>query len=105
MVRVALRPDGFFIARILRCSDIFKLNKLMTNFQEIINNIFLPLFEVTNDPHTHPELHKFLQYVCFSISYYFSNFCYCYYAFLNALLLLLIRYVIIIGNRFRFRGR
>lgn len=44
-------------------SDIFKLNKLMTNFQEILNNIFLPLFEVTNDPHSHPELHKFLQYV------------------------------------------
>lgn len=44
-------------------SDIFKLNKLMTNFQEILNNIFLPLFEVTNDPNSHPELHKFLQYV------------------------------------------
>ncbi|CAD6229898.1 GSCOCG00006629001-RA-CDS [Cotesia congregata] len=39
------------------------LNKLMSNFQEIINNIFLPLFEVTNDPSSHPDLHKFLQYV------------------------------------------
>lgn len=44
-------------------SDIFKLNKLMDRFQEILNNIFLPLFEVTNDPTSHPELHKFLQYV------------------------------------------
>lgn len=35
----------------------------MTNFQQIIDNIFLPLFEVTNDPNSHPELHKFLQYV------------------------------------------
>lgn len=35
----------------------------MTNFQEILNNIFLPLFEVTNDSNSHPELHKFLQYV------------------------------------------
>ena len=35
----------------------------MKNFQEILNNIFKPLFEVTNDPNTHPALHKFLQYV------------------------------------------
>lgn len=28
-----------------------------------MNNIFLPLFEVTNDANSHPELHKFLQYV------------------------------------------
>lgn len=42
-------------------SDIFKLNKLMNNFQEILTNIYLPLFEVTNDPQSHPELHKFLQ--------------------------------------------
>lgn len=35
----------------------------MTSFQEILDNIFLPLFEATNDPHKHPELHRFLQYV------------------------------------------
>ncbi|KAK0181834.1 hypothetical protein PV327_000023 [Microctonus hyperodae] len=52
-----------WLIQIPRLYDIFKLNKLMTNFQEILNNIFLPLFEVTNDPNTHPELHKFLQYV------------------------------------------
>lgn len=44
-------------------SDIFKLNKLMSSFQEIINNIFLPLFEATAKPSSHPELHKFLQFV------------------------------------------
>ncbi|XP_058807964.1 AMP deaminase 2 isoform X1 [Phymastichus coffea] len=52
-----------WLIQIPRLYDIFKLNKLMTNFQEILNNIFLPLFEVTNDPESHPELHKFLQYV------------------------------------------
>ncbi|XP_011347725.1 AMP deaminase 2 isoform X4 [Ooceraea biroi] len=52
-----------WLIQIPRLYDIFKLNKLMTNFQEILNNIFLPLFEVTNDPNSHPELHKFLQYV------------------------------------------
>jgi hypothetical protein len=45
------------------CSDIFKSNKLMDNFQEYLTNIFLPLFEVTNNPESHPELHMFLQYV------------------------------------------
>lgn len=35
----------------------------MNNFQEIIQNIFLPLLEVTARPTSHPELHKFLQYV------------------------------------------
>ncbi|XP_044013715.1 AMP deaminase 2 isoform X5 [Aphidius gifuensis] len=52
-----------WLIQIPRLYDIFKLNKLMVNFQEIINNIFLPLFEVTNDPNSHPNLHKFLQYV------------------------------------------
>lgn len=35
----------------------------MSNFQEIIDNIFLPLLEVTANPTSHPELHKFLHYV------------------------------------------
>ncbi|XP_026468653.1 AMP deaminase 2-like isoform X3 [Ctenocephalides felis] len=52
-----------WLIQIPRLYDIFKLNKLMNNFQEILTNIYLPLFEVTNDPQSHPELHKFLQFV------------------------------------------
>uniref|UniRef100_A0A023FAY0 AMP deaminase n=1 Tax=Triatoma infestans TaxID=30076 RepID=A0A023FAY0_TRIIF len=52
-----------WLIQIPRLFDIFKNNKLMTNFQEFINNIFLPLFEVTKDPQSHPNLHRFLQYV------------------------------------------
>ncbi|XP_077297777.1 AMP deaminase isoform X3 [Arctopsyche grandis] len=52
-----------WLIQIPRLYDIFKLNKMMNNFQEIISNIFLPLFEATNDPEGHPELNKFLQYV------------------------------------------
>lgn len=44
-------------------SDIYKSNKLVDNFEQILQNIFLPLFEATNDPKSHPELHKFLCYV------------------------------------------
>lgn len=36
---------------------------MMTSFQEIINNIFLPLFEATAKPNENPNLHKFLHYV------------------------------------------
>ncbi|XP_059609601.1 AMP deaminase 2 isoform X2 [Phlebotomus argentipes] len=52
-----------WLIQIPRLFDIFKTNKLMNSFQEFIDNIFAPLFEVTNNPEEHPELHKFLQYV------------------------------------------
>nr|CAD7400273.1 unnamed protein product [Timema poppensis] len=52
-----------WLIQIPRLFDIFKSNKLMDNFQEFLNNLFLPLFEVTNNPKSHPELHMFLQYV------------------------------------------
>ena len=44
-------------------SDVYKDSGLVNNFEELIINLFEPLFEVTNDPSSHPELHSFLQYV------------------------------------------
>lgn len=35
----------------------------MENFEEMLDNIFKPLFEVTQDPKSHPQLHIFLQRV------------------------------------------
>ncbi|XP_065167724.1 AMP deaminase 2 isoform X3 [Atheta coriaria] len=52
-----------WLIQIPRLFDIFKLNNMMEHFQEILTNIFLPLLEVTAVPSSHPELHKFLQYV------------------------------------------
>ncbi|XP_037919821.1 AMP deaminase 2 isoform X2 [Hermetia illucens] len=52
-----------WLIQIPRLFDIYKTNKLMTSFQEFIDNIFLPLFEATNNPSKHPELHRFMQYV------------------------------------------
>ena len=43
-----------------RLYDIYKSNKLVNNFAEIIENLFRPLFEVTKDPASHPELHRCL---------------------------------------------
>ncbi|XP_072929630.1 AMP deaminase 2-like isoform X2 [Epargyreus clarus] len=52
-----------WLIQIPRLYDIFKSNKIMNNFQEFLSNIFLPLFEVTNDPNSNIELHKFLTHV------------------------------------------
>lgn len=32
-----------------------------THTAQLLSNIFLPLFEVTQDPNSHPQLHLFLQ--------------------------------------------
>ncbi|XP_031627913.1 AMP deaminase 2 isoform X3 [Contarinia nasturtii] len=52
-----------WLIQIPRLYDIFKTNNIVNSFQEIMDNIFLPLFEATNEPEKHPELHRFLQYV------------------------------------------
>ena len=44
-------------------SDIFRSNNIVKNFGEIITNMFKPLFEVSIDPRSHPELHLFLAHV------------------------------------------
>ena len=44
-------------------SDIYRSNKLIGNFQQLIDNLFLPLFEATNNPEAYPELHCFLKQV------------------------------------------
>jgi len=41
--------------------------KLLENFGQILENVFLPLFEVTLDPSSHPNLHKFLNQVRYDI--------------------------------------
>lgn len=44
-------------------SDVYHTKKQLANFQEMLENIFLPLFEVTINPRSHPELHLFLEHV------------------------------------------
>lgn len=46
-----------------RLYDVFKNNKLVTNFSEVIQNIFNPLFEATINPSKNEYLYKFLTYV------------------------------------------
>lgn len=44
-------------------SDVYRTKGQLANFQEMLENIFLPLFEATVHPASHPELHLFLQHV------------------------------------------
>jgi len=52
-----------WLIQVPRLYDIYRANKNVSNFQDIIRNLFQPLFEVTNDPASHPNLHRFLKHV------------------------------------------
>lgn len=52
-----------WLIQIPRLYDVYKSNKLVQNFEQIIDHIFRPLFEATLCPSSHPELYKFLLYV------------------------------------------
>ncbi|GLD47515.1 AMP deaminase 2 isoform X1 [Lates japonicus] len=42
---------------------VYHTKKQLSNFQEMLENIFMPLFEATINLGSHPELHLFLQHV------------------------------------------
>ncbi|EOY07160.1 AMP deaminase / myoadenylate deaminase, putative isoform 3 [Theobroma cacao] len=52
-----------WLIQIPRLYNIYKEMGIVTSFQNILDNIFIPLFEVTVDPDSHPHLHVFLKQV------------------------------------------
>ncbi|KAK2624304.1 hypothetical protein QTJ16_006254 [Diplocarpon rosae] len=52
-----------WLIQVPRLFDVYKSTGLMNNFEQVIVNLFQPLFEVTKDPSSHPKLHIFLQRV------------------------------------------
>ncbi|GAA5893782.1 hypothetical protein JCM5296_001132 [Sporobolomyces johnsonii] len=52
-----------WLIQIPRLYDVFKKSGGVKDFEEVVRNIFQPLYEVTADPSSHPELHVFLQRV------------------------------------------
>ncbi|XP_020522307.1 AMP deaminase [Amborella trichopoda] len=52
-----------WLIQLPRLYNIYKEMGIVTSFQNILDNIFLPLFEVTVDPDSHPQLHVFLKQV------------------------------------------
>ncbi|KAF8158002.1 hypothetical protein B0H34DRAFT_657112 [Crassisporium funariophilum] len=52
-----------WLIQVPRLYEVYKTNGSIQTFEDIVNNVFRPLFEVTKDPRSHPELHIFLQRV------------------------------------------
>ena len=46
-----------------RLYGMYKERGLLNSFQELLDNLFAPLFEVSIDPNSHPKLHLMLQQV------------------------------------------
>jgi len=56
-------PNVRWLIQVPRLYNVYKATKTVENFEQVIQNIFKPLFEVTRDPQSHPNLHIFLQRV------------------------------------------
>jgi AMP deaminase len=56
-------PNVRWLIQVPRLFDVYKCSGLMENFEQIIKNVFEPLFRVTQDPSIDPKLHIFLQRV------------------------------------------
>ncbi|RAL08440.1 AMP deaminase [Aspergillus homomorphus CBS 101889] len=56
-------PNVRWLIQVPRLYDVYKSSGMMENFEQVITNVFKPLFEVTKDPASHPKLHIFLQRV------------------------------------------
>ncbi|KAG0069893.1 AMP deaminase [Linnemannia elongata] len=52
-----------WLIQVPRLYNVYKATKTVQNFEDVIHNIFKPLFEVTRDPSSHPNLYIFLQRV------------------------------------------
>lgn len=52
-----------WLIQVPRLYDIYKSGGIVNSFDQVIRNLFKPLFEVTKDPSSHPKLHVFLQRV------------------------------------------
>ncbi|XP_058729099.1 AMP deaminase-like [Vicia villosa] len=52
-----------WLIQLPRLYNIYKDMGIVTSFQNMLDNIFIPLFEVTVDPNSHPQLHVFLKQV------------------------------------------
>lgn len=56
-------PNVRWLIQVPRLYDVYKANESMKTFEQVIINVFRPLFEATANPASHPKLHIFLQRV------------------------------------------
>ncbi|KAL6754093.1 hypothetical protein V8C86DRAFT_382763 [Haematococcus lacustris] len=55
--------NNVWLIQVPRLYNIYKETGVIENFQQMLDNIFGPLFEVTQDPASHPQLHVLLAQV------------------------------------------
>ncbi|KAK9327308.1 hypothetical protein V1520DRAFT_283684 [Lipomyces starkeyi] len=56
-------PNVRWLIQVPRLYDVYKASGIVNSFEQIVTNVFEPLFEVSRDPSSHPKLHIFLQRV------------------------------------------
>ncbi|KAG9155189.1 hypothetical protein Leryth_020448 [Lithospermum erythrorhizon] len=52
-----------WLIQLPRLYNVYRSMGTVTSFQNILDNVFIPLFEVSVDPNSHPHLHLFLMQV------------------------------------------
>lgn len=55
--------NAVWLIQLPRLYNVYRSMGTVTSFQTILDNVFIPLFEVTVDPNSHPQLHMFLNQV------------------------------------------
>ncbi|EFN59016.1 hypothetical protein CHLNCDRAFT_137692 [Chlorella variabilis] len=53
--------NNMWMIQVPRLYNVYKEQGIIENFEQLLANIFTPLFEVTRDPNSHPQLHLFLR--------------------------------------------
>lgn len=56
-------PNVRWLIQVPRLYEVYKANKTVDNFQNLLSNVFKPLFACTMNPQKHPKMHMFLQRV------------------------------------------
>uniref|UniRef100_A0A8C5AZL5 AMP deaminase n=1 Tax=Gadus morhua TaxID=8049 RepID=A0A8C5AZL5_GADMO len=56
-------PQFKWMIQVPRIYDVFKARNFVPHFGKMLENIFLPVFQATIDPHSNPDLSLFLQHV------------------------------------------
>ncbi|WCJ21780.1 AMP deaminase [Euphorbia peplus] len=55
--------NAVWLIQLPRLYNVYKQMGTVKSFQSILDNVFIPLFEVTVNPSSHPQLHVFLMWV------------------------------------------
>lgn len=58
-----LHPTNRWIVQVPRLYGIYRQNKILSSFEDLLTNIFLPLWQASIDPEKHPFLNYFLAHV------------------------------------------